>query len=99
MPFADDTNIFIQAKNITDIILRAETLLKTLSRWLKDNRMSLNVEQTEYSIFHNNRTQTPDNCNHLTFDNITIKRVLPNTVPRNCNGRQTDMGISYKVLN
>ncbi len=28
MLFADDTNIFTQAKNITDLILRAETLLK-----------------------------------------------------------------------
>ncbi len=75
MPFADDTNIFIQAKNITDIILRAETLLKTLSGWLNDNRLSLNIEKTEYSIFHNNRTQIPNKCNCLTFDNITIKRV------------------------
>ncbi len=75
MLFADDTNVFIQAKNITDLILRAESLLKTLSGWLKDNRLSLNIEKTEYSIFHNNRTQIPDNCNRLTFDNITIKRV------------------------
>ncbi len=73
--FADDTNIFIHAKNITDLILSAETLLKTSSGWLKDNRLSLNIEKTEYSIFHNNQTQIPDNCNHLTFDNITIKRV------------------------
>ncbi len=57
MLFADDTNVFIQVKNITDLILRAETLLKTLSGWLKDNRLSLNIKKTEYSIFHNKRTQ------------------------------------------
>ncbi len=75
MLFADDTIIFIQAKNITDLKRRAQTLLKILSGWLKDNRLSLNIEKTEYSIFHNNRTQIPDNCNCLTFNNITIKRV------------------------
>jgi hypothetical protein len=75
MLFADDTNVFIQARNIADLIIRAETLLKTLFVWLKDNRLSLNIEKTEYSIFHNNRTQLPDNCNHLTYDNITINRV------------------------
>ncbi len=47
MLFADDTNVFIQAKNITDLISRAEALLKTLSEWLKDNRLSLSIKMTE----------------------------------------------------
>ncbi len=79
MLFEDDTNAFIQAKNIT--YLMAEALLKTLSEWLKDNRLSLSIEKTEYSIFDNNRTQIPDHCNQLTFDNITINRVTTTKYP------------------
>ncbi len=75
MLFADYTNVFIQAKNITDLISRTEALLKTLFEWLKDNRLLLSILKTEYSIFHNNRTQIPDHCNQLTFYNVTINRV------------------------
>ncbi len=49
--------------------------MQTLSNWLIDNRLSLNTDKIEYSIFHTNRTLIPDNCTQLSFGNYTINRV------------------------
>jgi hypothetical protein len=73
--FADDTNVFIQGKNVVNLKQRAESLMKLLSKWLRDNRLSLNTDKTEFSIFHTARSRIPDSCNNLTFDNTTINRV------------------------
>ena len=75
MLFADDTNIFIQGKNPIDLIRKAETLMKSLANWLWDNRLSLSIEKTVFSIFHTKKARIPEICNHLTFNDTTIHRV------------------------
>ncbi len=73
--FADVTNIFIQGKHTTDLMHRAETAMVKLANWLSDNRLSLSIEKTEYSIFHSAKSKIPDNCDQLNFRNLTINRV------------------------
>ncbi len=46
-----------------------------LADWLSDNRLSLIIEITKYSIFHTTRSKIPDNCDQLNFRNFTINRV------------------------
>ncbi len=46
-----------------------------LADWLYDNRLSLSIEKTEYSIFHSARSKIPDNCDQLNFRNVAINRV------------------------
>ncbi len=75
MLFADDTNILIQGENTTDLMHRAEIAMVKLADWLSDNRLSLSIEKTEYSIFHSARSKIPDNCDQLNFPNISINRV------------------------
>ena len=50
--FADDTNIYLEAKSlhILENIINKE--LKKLYLWLNINRLALNVEKTNYIIFH-----------------------------------------------
>ena len=48
--FADDTNITISGQNINDVERRANRELVNVSRWLKANRLHLNVAKTEYML-------------------------------------------------
>ena len=46
--FADDTNLSLSAKTLTELKLTPE--LNSLSCWLKTNKLSLNVAKTELMI-------------------------------------------------
>ena len=46
MMFADDTNIGVTAKTLTELKLAIIPELTNLNRWLKANRLSLNVAKT-----------------------------------------------------
>ena len=49
--FADDSNLFIYDKSITNLYYRANQSLSQLSKWFLANKLSLNVDKTCYSIF------------------------------------------------
>jgi len=51
--FADDTNIFISGKNLTDISSIVNTELQTISSWFSANLLSLNIKKTNYILFSN----------------------------------------------
>ena len=48
--FADDTNISLTAKTLTELKLEINPELSNLNRWLKANKLSLNVAKTEWMI-------------------------------------------------
>ena len=50
--FADDTNIYYEAPNLSDLQITLNDELKKLSEWLRVNRLSLNVSKTNFVIFH-----------------------------------------------
>ena len=53
--FADDTNLFIQGKDVDKtLILLNEELVKVVE-WLKANRLSLNLDKTHFMIFSSSR--------------------------------------------
>jgi len=63
-PFADDTNIYYESNDLNiEKILNNE--LKQLSMWLKVNRLALNIEKTNFVIFHA--------CQRVKDHNITLK--------------------------
>ena len=49
--FADDTNMFLQGRNINTLIREANEELAKLVTWLQVNRLSLNVDKTKFLIF------------------------------------------------
>ena len=74
MLFAD-TNVFVMGSNLNKIKNDTEDVLHQLCNWFKVNRLTLNLDKTNYSIFHPPRKKIPANCNSINIDNIVIHRV------------------------
>ena len=72
--FADDTNIFAQGKNCTDLFNLVNSELEELSRWFRCNRLTLNLKKTEYMFFGGSRNQDIPQVT-LEIGGETIKRV------------------------
>ena len=49
--FADDTNIFFSDKCLNTLESRVNTEIQKISRWLKINKLSLNIKKRNYIIF------------------------------------------------
>ena len=49
--FADDTNIFYQCSNLSELQNTLNRELKKLSLWLNSNRLALNISKTNFVIF------------------------------------------------
>ena len=50
--FADDTNIYYEDKSLENLEIRVNKELKNLYLWLSVNRLGLNIEKTNFVIFH-----------------------------------------------
>ena len=50
--FADDTNIYYEAENLDKLELVINNELKKLHTWLSVNRLSLNIDKTNFVVFH-----------------------------------------------
>ena len=50
--FADDTNIYYEDKSSENLEIRVNKELKNLYLWLSVNRLALNIEKTNFVIFH-----------------------------------------------
>ena len=49
--FADDTNLFVYGKTLSEAYYKANQSLKLLSDWFTANNLSLNVDKSCYSVF------------------------------------------------
>ena len=50
--FADDTHIYFESTSLKDIEVTVNKELKNVSNWLLVNRLSLNIDKTNFVIFH-----------------------------------------------
>ena len=50
--FADDTNIYFKSDDLLEVEKTASEELKKLNLWLNINRLSLNINKTNFIIFH-----------------------------------------------
>ena len=50
--FADDTNIYCTANTLDELQFKINKELKELRTWLIVNRLSLNIDKTNFVIFH-----------------------------------------------
>ena len=50
--FADDTNIFLQDQHLKSLELKINEELDKVNQWLQSNRLSLNIDKTNFVIFH-----------------------------------------------
>ena len=63
--FADDTNTYYESDSLQELEKVINKELNKLNLWLNVNRLSLNIDKTNYIIFHP--------YNKLTKKRITIK--------------------------
>ena len=74
--FADDTNITLSAKTLTDLKQALTPELSNLSCWLKANKLSLNVAKTELMIIGSRQRLSVQNEDvEIRIDDQIIKRV------------------------
>ncbi len=55
MLFADDSNAFIIHKNLHQLKQNAERLFIKLEEWFSSNKLTINIDKTNYNIFHSPR--------------------------------------------
>jgi len=75
MLFADDTNVFITASNLFLLKQKAQEVMKQLTQWFTCNKLTLNLDKTQYSIFRKGNMKIPLEYDSLTFNRHTIQRV------------------------
>jgi hypothetical protein len=68
--YADDTTITAKARNIFELVLKANVNLKLLHDWICANKLSLNISKTKYTIYGNKH---PLMCD-ISIDNSIIER-------------------------
>ena len=71
--FADDTNIYFQADDHTRLIRTVNTELKKVKVWMDCNKRALNIEKTNFVLFHSSRKKATDPI-PLKFGKENIKR-------------------------
>ena len=71
--FADDTNIFLQGSDLQTLVNSMNVEMVKVMNWINSNKLSLNVNKTQYMLTHPHMTQ-PINFD-IKVNNLVIKRV------------------------
>ena len=72
--FADDTNIYYEAKDLSNLTKVVNKELRLVKKWLDANKLSLNIDKTNYIIFHSSSVNVPPGSN-IKIGKKHIKRV------------------------
>ena len=71
--FADDTTLLYADKNLDNIFCMYNTELPKLLLWLRSNKLALNIQKTNYIVFHSNK-KSFTNFNHkIKIDDVKIE--------------------------
>ena len=74
--YADDTNLFYSNNDIETVFSTVNMELEKIREWFKDNKLSLNIKKTNYTLFHKNNTkdELPLKLPDLKIVNSVLKR-------------------------
>jgi len=70
--FADDTNLFVYGKNVSDVYRKANRAIFNLHKWFNANKLTLNLDKSCYSVFGHVNTASLYN---ITLGSCNIERV------------------------
>jgi len=73
--FADDTNVFLSGKSVDETIQKMNDELINIVEWLRSNRLSLNIEKTNFMVFHTIRRNVDMSDIGLFIDRKRIEKV------------------------
>ena len=60
--FADDANIYFESSALSNLIKIVNRELRSVNRWLDANKLSLNIDKTNYIIFHSSSVKVPSDA-------------------------------------
>ena len=72
--FADDTNIYFESSALSNLIKIVNRQLRSVKKWLDANKLSLNIDKTNYIIFHSSSVKVPSDP-VIKMGKKSIKRV------------------------
>ena len=72
--FADDTGIFFHCNDLDTLIKLTKNVLKYITNWFHDNKLTLNASKTSFVIFRSSRCRIQNFPDSITYNNITITR-------------------------
>ena len=72
--FADDKNIYYESKDLSNVLKIVNKELRSIKRWLDANKVSLNIDKTNYVIFHSSSRNVPSDST-IKIGKKHIKRV------------------------
>ena len=72
--FADDTGIFFHCNDSDTLIELTKNVLKYITNWFYDNKLTLNTSKTSFVIFRSPRCRIGNLPDSVTYNNITIAR-------------------------
>ena len=70
--FADDTNLFIVDDNLGDLSTRTNKCLDEIYQWCLANKLTINLDKTNYTIFFPSRKTSVENFN-INIGNFKIQ--------------------------
>ena len=70
--FADDTNLFLSHRNPNTLLNLMNNELQLVQSWIHANKLSLNIEKTNYMLFSNSLDTLPS---HVQINGINILQV------------------------
>ena len=72
--FADDTNVFLEGKNLVDTCDTMSTELQKVNLWLQANKLTLNIAKTQYMCFKSPRKKI-DSIHSVSINKTKIEFV------------------------
>ncbi len=73
--FADDANSFLSRDTPEELKRSMTIILKDFFKWCSDNKLTVNIDKTCYTVFKTRRKEVPSFLNNIKVDNITIPKV------------------------
>lgn len=73
--FADDTCLIASRENFSTLIREANEELSSISKWFQRNKLSLNINKSNFIIFCNKNKEYAEEEAKLFIDNIGITQV------------------------
>ena len=74
--FADDSNVFFSDKSYDSLYQTANQELLKIADWFRSNKLSLNLNKTNYILFCSHRKKIPDIQGSIQLNNFIIPQVI-----------------------
>ena len=71
--FADDINVFVAGKNLSNLMKSMNTEFKKLIEWMHVNKLSVNIKKTKYMLF--TLRKKPRSTDDIFIDHEPIEKV------------------------